>query len=97
MLDEKFGLLETKITTLLDEVKRLRGANAGLRAELAASTQSTSEQIQALQAEKAQYEERIQGLERDLQENASKEQEVRERLRLIIERIDALEQADEIA
>jgi predicted nucleic acid-binding Zn-ribbon protein len=97
MLDEKFGLLETKITTLLDEVKRLRGANTTLRAELAACTQSTTEQIQTLQAEKAQYEERIQGLERDLQDNASKEQEVRERLRLIIERIDALEQADELA
>jgi predicted nucleic acid-binding Zn-ribbon protein len=97
MLDEKFGLLETKIITLLDEVKRLRGANAGLRAELTAATQSTTEQIQVLQAEKAQYEERIQGLERDLQDNASKEQEVRERLRVIIERIDALEQTDEIA
>ncbi len=95
MLDEKFGLLETKITTLLDEVKRLRGANAGLRAELTAATQNTTEQIQILQAEKAQYEERIQGLERDLQDNASKEQEVRERLRVIIERIDALEQTDE--
>jgi len=97
MLDEKFRLLETKITVLLDEVIRLRGANGTLRAELQAASQNTAEEIQTLLAEKTQYEERIQSLERDLQENASKEQEVRERLRVIIERIDALEQADENA
>jgi regulator of replication initiation timing len=81
MLDEKFLLLEERVSSLLDEVKRLRKENASLVQETESLRREADKALEANQE-----------LESQLAEGSTKEHEVRERLRLIIEKIDAMEQ-----
>ena len=81
MLDEKFLLLEERVSSLLDEIKRLRRENASLVKE-----------TDSLRSEAEKAQEANQDLENQLAEGSTKENEVRERLRVIIEKIDAMEQ-----
>lgn len=93
MLEEKFHQLENKLTSLLTEIKRLREENGNLRELAAASAQEADK----LRGEIALQSERAEKQAQELEANVSKEEEVRERLRLIIEKIDAIDQEVENA
>jgi len=91
MLDQKFHLLEEKISALLETLKALRGENKSLQEENKL-LRIRAQEADALSKEKVELQRRIGALEGDLSANTGKEQEIRERLRTIIEKIDAIEQ-----
>jgi predicted RNase H-like nuclease (RuvC/YqgF family) len=91
MLEEKLHLVEEKISSLLSELKRLRNENARMQEELT-DLRPKAKALVAAQEEAAQLNAKIQTLQNDLQESGVREQEFRDRLRSIIDKIDALEQ-----
>ena len=95
MLEEKFHLLEQKVTVLLSGIERVRKENAALRQELASTQEQTTKEIGDLRGENTRYQAQIAELEGDVEENGTKEEEIRERLRVIIERIDSIAETDD--
>lgn len=101
MLDERIHQLEEKVVTLINELKRLRRENGARSAEIA-ELRPKAEQLGRAEEENAGLKGRVQTLEdrvRELESQTSatsaKEEEIRERLRGIIEKIDALESMPE--
>jgi chromosome segregation ATPase len=125
MLDERILLLEGKVVTLLNELKRLRQENAAQKADIQSLTEQANripgleedialhkmsveeltekanripelEEIIATLTSRAEtLQQRVQELEQETASNQTKEEEIRERLRNIIEQIDALENQPE--
>ncbi|HUT25560.1 MAG TPA: cell division protein ZapB [Sumerlaeia bacterium] len=91
MLDEKLQQLETRVSDLLEDLRRLREENAALQEEIG-PLRKKAEEYEALSQENARLHERVSQFEAEIAASAAKESEVRERLRSIIEKIDALEQ-----
>ena len=91
MLEEKLHLVEEKIASLLSELKRLRVENARMQEELMDLRPKAKNLVDA-QEEIAQLNAKIETLQNDLQDSGVREQEFRDRLRSIIDKIDALEQ-----
>ncbi|NQU43475.1 hypothetical protein HQ520_09325 [bacterium] len=94
MLEERFRLLEEKVTSLLGELKRLRKENKAQSGEIS-SLREEADEAEKLRAEKDNLTGRVQELENDVASGEAKEEEMRERLRSIIEKIDALESIPE--
>lgn len=107
-LENKIQILDDKITTLLEEVMRRRSENASLQEQIARNQEEAQAQAEemlkaneAIQSELDAARQELSGKQDDLakledasQANATREEDVRNRLRSIIEKIDAMEQAD---
>jgi len=91
VLDEKLQQLEMRVGDLLEDLRRLREENAALQEEIG-PLRKKAEEHEALSQENARLHERLSQFEAEIAATATKEGEVRERLRSIIEKIDALEQ-----
>jgi chromosome segregation ATPase len=90
MLEERLHLLEEKVASLLSELKRFRKQDAAQQQEIQ-TLSAEADRAKTLEQENAQLQGRIKELEGELASGATKEEEIRERLRSIIEKIDALE------
>ncbi|MBN1867780.1 hypothetical protein JW916_10850 [Candidatus Sumerlaeota bacterium] len=90
MLLDKLTEIEDKVGRLIQELDRLRQENASLRSASAAAGDKAL-QVDALSEENAQLRRRVEELEIEVSDVTEKEQEIRERLRTIIQKIDVLE------
>ena len=93
-LEEKLLQLDKKVSSLLDELRRSREDTAALRAETETLKPQAAEAVRLRQESEAQRQ-RIAALEKDAGDHSERELGFRDRLRTIIEKIDALEQTAE--
>lgn len=94
MLEEKLLQLDKKVTSLLAELRRAREENASLRSETDVLKPEAADAAR-LREETETQRQKIAALEKEAGECSGREQGFRERLRVIIEKIDALEQTGE--
>ena len=80
MIEEKFELLDSKISALIDQLKKEK-----------TEKQKLSEENSELRKQNAEIAEKLEGMESDSDSINEKERQVRDRLRLLIEKIDSLE------
>jgi chromosome segregation ATPase len=90
MLEERLHLLEEKVASLLGELKKLRKQNAAQQQEIG-TLGAKADRTESLEQENARLLARVKELEGELASGETKEEEIRERLRSIIEKIDSLE------
>ena len=90
MLEERLHLLEEKVAALLGELKKSRKQTAAQLQEIE-TLGAKAGRTDALEKENARLAARVKDLEGDLASGEAKEEEIRERLRSIIEKIDSLE------
>jgi len=90
MLEERLHLLEEKVASLLGELKKLRKQNAAQQQEIE-TLGAKADRTESLEQENARLLARVKELEGELASGETKEEEIRERLRSIIEKIDSLE------
>jgi uncharacterized protein YlxW (UPF0749 family) len=92
MLEQKLHLLEEKISMLLDALKQQRQENKDLQEANRLLDLRAREEADLLTQENATLQQRIADLESEKDASNTKEQEIRDRLRVIIDKIDAIEQ-----
>lgn len=86
MLEEKLRLLEERITALLGDLKTLRRENKSLQEENKLLRLRVQE-AETVSKENGKLQEKVAELEGEISAGTEKEQEIRERLRTIIEKI----------
>ena len=79
-MEDKLRLIEERIDALIGELRRLREENESLRGDAL-----------KLRGDNSEMKKRLNQLESEMDSGRTKEGEVRERLRSIIEKIDAIE------
>jgi seryl-tRNA synthetase len=90
MLLEQLTAIEDKVARLIQELDRLRQENAAL-ADTLATTDGKARDVDAVREENVLLRRRVEELEIEVSDVTEKEQEIRERLRTIIHKIDVLE------